>query len=148
MKLEETLDIPGAQPERVGRPAKPVLLVVDADAGALRRIEGELARRYGADHRVVCTDTVDAGLRVLEECRAAGEELALVLADPWLPEMTGTEFLARVRRSHPDARRVLLMAWGAWGDRGTAEAINRAIALGQADYYVVKPWQSPDESFH
>ena len=127
---------------------KPVLLVVDADETALRRIEGELARRYGADYRVVCTDSAEVGLGLLEECRATGEELALVLADPWLPGMTGAEFLARARRSHPDARRALLMAWGAWSDQTTAEAINRAIALGQADYYVVKPWQSPDESFH
>src|SRR5919202_4760162 len=141
----DTLDTELGQERSSG---KPVLLVVDADETALRRIEGELARRYGADYRVVCTDSAEVGLGLLEECRATGEELALVLIDPWLPGMTGAEFLARARRSHPDARRALLMAWGAWSDQTTAEAINRAIALGQADYYVVKPWQSPDESFH
>jgi hypothetical protein len=35
-----------------------------------------------------------------------------VLADQWLPEATGTEFLARARQLHPAARRVLLITWG------------------------------------
>ena len=46
----------------------------------------------------------------------------------------------------PSAKRALLVEWGAWGDRETADAI--LMALGQIDYYLLKPWRSPDELFH
>jgi len=68
-----------------------------------------------------------------------------VLADQWLPEATGTEFLARVRELHPAARRVLLITWG---DQASSEPILRATVLGHIDAYVVKPGTPPDEHFH
>ena len=40
------------------------------------------------------------------------EEIALVIADQWMPEMTGSEFLTRVRSLEPSAKRALLVAWG------------------------------------
>ena len=46
------------------------------------------------------------------------------------------------------AKRALLIEFGAWGDRPTADAILRAMSLGNIDYYVLKPWRSPDELFH
>ncbi|MFL5912244.1 MAG: FAD-dependent oxidoreductase, partial [Gaiellaceae bacterium] len=71
-----------------------------------------------------------------------------VLAEQWMPGTTGTELLARVRELHPTARRSLLIEWGAWGHGPTREALLRAMALGHMDYYVLKPWRTPDESFH
>jgi thioredoxin reductase (NADPH) len=53
-----------------------------------------------------------------------------------------------VRDLHPLAKRALLVSFGAWADAPTAAAIHRTIALGHADYYVLKPWRSPDELFH
>src|SRR5205085_8478685 len=52
-----------------------------------------------------------------------------------------------LQRLHPNAKRGLLVDWGAWGDARTANAILGAIAGGRADYYVLKPWRSPDELF-
>ncbi len=49
---------------------------------------------------------------------------------------------------HPDAKRGLLIRWGDWADRPTADAVLQAMALGRIDYYVLKPWRSPDELFH
>ena len=46
-------------------------------------------------------------------------------------------------------RRALLIDWGAWGDRRTADGDPaRAWRGGDIDYYVIKPWRSPDELFH
>ena len=45
------------------------------------------------------------------------------------------------RPLYPDAKRALLVDFGAWGDRETAEAMLRAMALGDIDYYVLKPWR-------
>lgn len=128
--------------------AAPTLLVVEDDPGARQRIEAELSRRYGAEYRVVCTRSADAAVDDLNRARDAGEDVALVLADHWLGETTGSDFLARVRGLHPHAKRALLVDWGAWGHRPTAEAILEAMALGTIDYYVLKPSRAGDEYFH
>jgi thioredoxin reductase (NADPH) len=126
----------------------PVLLAVEEDPDALARVEQQLSRRYGGDYSVRAAASPEAALAAMEEMRAAGEQLALVLADHWLSGTTGAELLARVKALHPGAKRGLLIEWGAWGDSATAEAIFEAMALGRIDYYVLKPQGSPDELFH
>jgi thioredoxin reductase (NADPH) len=127
---------------------RPVLFVVDDEADWLDRIGRELRRRYSSDYRILCERSAAKALQTLEAMRVAGEDVAIVLADQWIPEVTGSELLARVGELHPHAKRALLITWGAWGDRPTADAVLRAMALGHIDYYVLKPWQSPDELFH
>jgi len=129
-----------------GKP--PMILAVDDDRDALRRIAGELRRRYGSDYNVVCERSASGALERLTAARDAGERVAVVLAAQWMSEMQGGELLARVRGLHPPAKRALLIDWGAWGDQATRDAVLRAMALGHIDYYVVKPWKSPDEFFH
>jgi thioredoxin reductase (NADPH) len=65
-----------------------------------------------------------------------------------MPDLTGEEFLARAKGLFPDAKRALLVSFGAWGDRQTADAMLRAMAGGRMDYYVLKPWRRADEFFH
>ncbi len=125
--------------------SKPVLLVVDDEADALRKIEHELRERYGSDYRVVSEDSAEASLRKLREFEEAGEVVALVLADQWMPGMSGTDFLTRVREVYPTVKRALLVEWG---DRSAPKPILQAMALGRIDYYVNKPWGSVDERFH
>jgi thioredoxin reductase (NADPH) len=127
---------------------RPVLLAVDDEPESLGRIERELVRRYAGDYRVVCVGSGAAVCAELEAMRDAEEDVAVVLADQWMPDRTGTECLARAQELHPSAKRALLVEWGAWGDRETADAILGAMALGYIDYYLLKPWRSPDELFH
>jgi thioredoxin reductase (NADPH) len=127
---------------------RPVLVVVDDDPEALERINAELCRRYAADYAVTCTRSPTEALAKLEELRESGGQVALVLADQWMPDLTGSNLLARARELHPHAKRGLLVDWGAWGDPDTARAILDTIALRDIDYYVLKPWRSPDEYFH
>jgi thioredoxin reductase (NADPH) len=127
---------------------QPVLVAVDDDAEALGRIAAELRRRYGDDYRVVCESSAEAGLAELEALRAQGERVALVLADVWMAERPGSDVLNRVRSLHPHAKRALLIDWGAWGHRPTADSILHAMATGRIDYYVLKPVRSGDEQFH
>jgi len=125
-----------------------VLLVVDDETDSLAKIRRELERWYGEHYRVQCRRSATDALAALEQMRDEGEPVAVVLSDQWMPDMTGSEFLARVRSLHPRARRALLIEWGAWGDPDTASAIVQAMALGQIDYYLLKPTRSPDELFH
>jgi thioredoxin reductase (NADPH) len=125
-----------------------ILLVVDSDPDALGRVERELSDRYAGSYRVVGIRSPDEALALLTELADAGEDVALVLAAQWLSETTGSELLGRVRQLHPHARRGLLISWGDWGHRRTAEAIFDSMALGRIDYYVLRPATSPDELFH
>ncbi len=127
---------------------RPAIVAVDSDTDALEMIERELERRYAQDYRIVCKRSTTAALAALKTMRDAGQAVALVLAEQWMHDLSGGEFLDRTRNDHPDAKRALLMKWGAWGDRPTADAVLRAMALGHIDYYVLKPWRRGDELFH
>ena len=129
-------------------PPKPRVLVVEDESEVRARIRGELERRYGSDYRVRCVGSATDALARLEGWREAGDPVALVLADQWMPDMLGEDFLACARALYPDAKRALLVKFGAWGDRDTADAMLRAMARGNIDYYVLKPWRRADEYFH
>ena len=128
--------------------ARSLIVAVDDDAAALARIQRELCRRYENDYDVACVPDAAQAAAALDRAARSGQPVALILADQWLGELTGAEVLARARHSHPEAKRALLIEWGAWGDPATAEAIVGAMALGQIDYYVLKPTRSPDELFN
>ena len=129
-------------------PPKPRILVVEDEREVRARIRGELERRYGADYRVRCVGSATDALARIEGWRDAGDPVALVLADQWMPDMLGEDFLACARALYPDAKRALLVKFGAWGHRDTADAMLRAMARGNIDYYVLKPWRRADEYFH
>jgi len=112
------------------RVLKPALLAVDDDPTALAKIGAELRNRYGVDYRVACEKSAEAAIETLMQFEVKGNEVALVLADQWMPGMSGVEFLARVREFYPNAKRALLVAWG---DRTVQEPTIRAMALGRID---------------
>src|SRR5512133_2970788 len=130
------------------RAGGPVIMVVDGDRAALDRTAGELERRYARDYRIVCERSASGALAALQAMRDHGAQVAVVLAAQGTSGPGGEELLARVKGIYPDARRALLIDFGAWGDAPTADAIFRAMSLGHMDYYVLKPWRSPDELFH
>jgi thioredoxin reductase (NADPH) len=130
---------------RVAVMAKPVLMVVDDEDATLQALTLELESRYGAHYRVVSGSSAEVALARLAELKAAGADVPLVLADQRLPEMTGTELLARVRQIFPTARRGLLVTWR---DMAAPAPFLEAAALGWLEFYLLKPTGSPDEQFH
>ncbi len=127
---------------------RPLLVAVNAGATQLDWIEGELQRSFGSDFRVRGELTAADGLRLLDTAHELGQRVAVVLVDHELPEEQRAELFGRARALHPDARRALLIEWGAWADRGTARTILAAMAVGDISYYVLKPWIERDELFH
>jgi thioredoxin reductase (NADPH) len=125
----------------------PVILVVERDSEARASIVAELARRYGADYRIdEAPDEVEAARRVTALADAGGL-LALVLADR-AGDLDGRSLFAVVRRAFPDVRRGRLIEWGQWGDPSVREEILALMAAGELEYYVIRPWHTPDEYFH
>jgi thioredoxin reductase (NADPH) len=127
---------------------RPVILAVDDEPTALGKISGDLQRRFDRDYEVIFELSAHRALAVLEDLSAKDRRLAMVLADQWMPDMTGVELLARVKELYPSAKRALLVPWGGWGDSATSGAIREGMARGAIEYYLLKPWISPDELFY
>ena len=96
---------------------RPVLLAVDDDVEALRRISEQLNLRYGTDYRVLCEKSPARAREQLGQMRAQDAQVALVLASQWMEGDTGADLLAYVKHVHPRAKRGLMVDWGAWEDQ-------------------------------
>jgi thioredoxin reductase (NADPH) len=121
--------------------ARPVILVVDDEPSVLAPLRDALERRFGADYRIVAHASASSALDAIVAMKSGGEEVALVIADQWMPEMKGLELLARVRELDASTKRGLLVGWG---DREAAPTILSGCAFGELDNYLLKPW-SPAE---
>jgi len=122
--------------------AKATLLTVDDDPAVSQAITRDLRARYGADYRVVRATSGAEALSVLAEMALRGRPVALIASDQRMPEMTGVEFLERSREHAPDAKLVLLTAYA-----DTDVAIKAINDIG-LDYYLMKPWDPPDERLY
>lgn len=120
---------------------KPHIIVVDADDTELTTLIEALTRRFGNDYQISPRSSCNAALEEMARIKDAGERIALVIADQWMPDVTGSELLGRVRTYDRDARRALLVAWG---DRRASPTILEGCAFGKFDNYIIKPWH-PEE---
>ena len=120
---------------------KPVILIVDDEPAALAAMHGDLDRRYGGDYRVAAHAAPRAALEELEAVRIGGGQVALLIADQWMPEMNGVEFLQAAHALHPSAQRALLVAWG---DKQAAPTILQSCAFNQIENYLLKPYDPPE----
>jgi thioredoxin reductase (NADPH) len=119
--------------------AKPAILVVDDEPEVLRALSRDLRRQYGEEYRILRASSGAEGLTALRELKQQGEPVALLLSDQRMPKMEGTQFLAEGRKLYPDSRRALLTAYA-----DTSAAI-ASINESQVDYYLLKPWDPPEQ---
>lgn len=123
----------------------PILYVLDDEVESLHKVERELVRRYGSDYDVLTETSAAAALERLERLQAEGRDVVAVFADLENPEMHGADFLMRVHDLLPEAKRALLVDLGNISCAGT---LLQALTFGQADNYITKPFETPDEQFH
>jgi thioredoxin reductase (NADPH) len=116
--------------------SRPVLFVLDDDAGVVHALSGDLSRRFSQDFRVLGESSAAAGLVTLRRLAEQGEPVALLIVDHRMSEMPGLEFLARAHDLHRSAKRVLLVE----RDYSVRSPVVEAMTLGQADYHLTKPW--------
>lgn len=121
---------------------KPILLTVDDDPQVLRALVRDLRNQYGKDYRILSTTSANEALESLKDLKNKNETLALFLSDQRMPEMLGVDFLQKAKEIFPDAKRILLTAYS------DTEAAIRAINDVQLDYYLMKPWDPPEEKLY
>jgi thioredoxin reductase (NADPH) len=122
--------------------AKPILLSVDDDPDVLRAIERDLRSHYGADYRVIASDSPEGALDLLKGLKVRNDDVALLLADQRMPRMDGVNFLQEAKQIFPSAKRALLTAYA--DTNAAISAINQA----SLDYFFMKPWDPPSDHLY
>jgi thioredoxin reductase (NADPH) len=122
--------------------SKPVILTVDDDPEVLDAIGRDLRAHYRHDYRILKARGGSEALETARQLKQRGDAVALFLVDQRMPDVTGTELLQAVLPLYPDARTVLLTAYA---DTDAAIASINTIGL---DYYLLKPWDPPNERLY
>jgi thioredoxin reductase (NADPH) len=121
---------------------KPILLSVDDDSDVLRAIERDLRSQYGADYRIMASDSPEAALDLLKQLKVRNDSVALLLVDQRMPKMDGVAFLQEAIHIYPQAKRALLTAYA-----DTNAAIG-AINQASINYFFLKPWDPPSQNLY
>jgi thioredoxin reductase (NADPH) len=121
---------------------RPAILAVDDEPAVLAAVARDLRRRFGEDYRILRAPSGGEALQMLTELRTRGDGVAMLIADQRMPGMEGTEYLTQARTIFPEAKRVLLTAYA---DTEAAIAAINEVAL---DYYLLKPWDPPEEQLY
>jgi thioredoxin reductase (NADPH) len=121
---------------------KATILTVDDDPAVSAAITRDLRRRYGARYRIVKALSGDEALRILAQLALRDERVALIVADQRMPQMTGIELLEQSHTHAPGAKLVLLTAYA-----DTDVAIRAINDIG-LDYYLLKPWDPPEDRLY
>src|ERR687888_1619409 len=118
---------------------RPAIAVVDDEPAVLAAVARDLRRGFGQRYRILRAGSGAEALDLLAELRTRGDQVALLIADQRMPGMPGTDYLVQARTVVPEAKRVLLTAYA---DTDAAITAINDVAL---DYYLLKPWDPPEE---
>lgn len=121
---------------------KPILLLVDDDPQVLQAVKRDMRNKYKKEYKILATDSANEAIELVTQLKNKGDEIALFLSDQRMPEMQGVDFLEKVKSVYPTAGRVLLTAYS------DTDAAIKSINAAQIDYYLLKPWDPPEEKLY
>src|SRR3954465_3594682 len=124
------------------RRRRAAIVAVDDEPAGLAAVARDLRREFGERYRIVRATSGDEALGALRELVSRGEQVAPLVPDQRTPGMSGTDYLVEARKLVPEAKRVLLTAYA------DTEAAIQAINEVDLDYYLLKPWDPPEEQLY
>ena len=122
--------------------SRATILVTDDEPLVADAIARDLRSHYNAEYRIVRTTSGAEALDVLARLALRDQRVALIITDQRMPQMTGVEMLTQARAHAPDAKLLLLTAYA-----DTDAAITAINDIG-LDYYLLKPWDPPEERLY
>ncbi|MEJ2449847.1 MAG: FAD-dependent oxidoreductase [Gammaproteobacteria bacterium] len=122
--------------------AKPIIMTIDDELHVLNAIARDLQAYYQKDYRIVKAGSGDEALEAVQEYKRRNDQIALFLVDQRMPGLSGVEFLEAAIKFYPETKKVLLTAYA-----DTDAAITSINAIG-LDYYLMKPWDPPEERLY
>jgi len=120
----------------------PFIIITDDDIQVLRAIQRDVRKKFRDEYKVLATESALAAVDAVKELKSSNETVALFISDQRMPEMEGTAFIEKVSDIYPDAKKVLLTAYS------DTEAAIKAINVIKLDYYLLKPWNPPEEKLY
>ncbi len=120
----------------------PFIIIIDDDIQVLRAIQRDVRNKFREEYRILATESAAEALEAVKELKLKNEAVALFISDQRMPEMEGTEFMEIARGIFPEAKKVLLTAYS------DIEAAIKAINTLKLDYYLLKPWNPPQEKLY
>lgn len=112
----------------------PTLLLLDDEANILRAMTRVL-RRDG--YRILSTTRVAEAFELL-----AAHDVQVIISDQRMPEMSGTEFLSKVKDIYPDTVRIVLSGYT------DLKSVTDAINEGAIYKFLTKPWDDEQIRTH
>jgi two-component system sensor histidine kinase/response regulator len=107
------------------------ILVVDDEEANLRALE----RIFRKEHNVLMARSGNEALGLLEQ-----HDVALLISDQRMPEMSGIELLQKTVKLRPHMVRILLTGYT------DVNTLIEAVNCGHVYKYVTKPWNNDDLS--
>ncbi|MFT4834856.1 MAG: thioredoxin reductase (NADPH) [Marinoscillum sp.] len=121
---------------------KPIIFLIDDDPAVLKAVTRDIRSEYRSNYKILATESAKEGLEALVDLKNKGETIALFISDQKMPEMLGVEFLEKAKKLFPNSKRILLTAYS------DTDAAIKAINDVQLDYYLMKPWDPPEEKLY
>jgi thioredoxin reductase (NADPH) len=112
--------------------AKPTIAVIIDEGVTRTSLAADLRQRYGAHYDVVELSSSEA----LSALSPVASVAVVVTVVELSGGASGVDFLTAIHKTHPDARRILLVDRGQW----SSHPVRRAMVLGEVDGYVFVPW--------
>jgi DNA-binding NtrC family response regulator len=105
------------------------VLIVDDEAANLRALE----RLFREDYEVLTAESGTEAVELLQE-----QDVAVLITDQRMPEMTGTDLLMNTISLRPRMVRIILTGYT------DVDALVAAINGAQVYKYITKPWNNED----
>jgi thioredoxin reductase (NADPH) len=120
----------------------PFIIIVDDDEQVLRAILHDIRNEYREEYRIVASESANETIDLIKELKLKNESVALIISDQRMPEMEGVELLRKSKEIFQNVKTLLLTAYS------DIEAAIRAINDVKLDYYLLKPWNPPEEKLY
>ena len=121
---------------------KPIILAIDDEPQVLNAVARDLQAHYQNEYQVMRASSGQEAIEAVKELKRRNLAIALFLVDQRMPTMTGIEFLSEAAKLYPETKKVLLTAYA---DTDVAISSINSINL---DYYLMKPWDPPEERLY